>query len=146
MATMTDQITSRYIDNVRLSDSEYRQIVRELDADSKIRDQGERRSPERVPYRQTAGLRIELQPTDETIPTYLVQTRNISSRGIGFLFGRLARPRTMCVVQLTNRHGHITAIPGEVVHCRRVHEHVHEVGVRFNHAIDVTEFLAPDEF
>lgn len=70
--------------------------------------------------------------------------RNLSNSGAGFLHSRYIHPGTGCFVLLPRRDGRAVKIHARVVRCQHRSGIVHEVGVKFDDAIDVRDFVAMD--
>lgn len=73
---------------------------------------------------------------------YRTPSRNVSTRGVALLVGKFIYPGTRCRVHLVSVHNHTQVVEGVVVHCRYLPETatVHEVGIKFDHLIDVEMF------
>ncbi len=96
----------------------------------------ERRRGGRSAYRQTARLTI----TQANNPPLrlVVETRNLSPRGLGFLAGQFIYPGTRGQIQFSGPHGEEYRLGGTVVRCRYLPGTgcLHEVGMRFDEKID----------
>ncbi|MFH1748592.1 MAG: response regulator [Planctomycetota bacterium] len=102
-------------------------------------EQVARRYP-RTRYRLLIDAEIQ-QPSD-TVLYYAVATRNISLSGLGFLIGQFVYPGSSCRLHLTGSNNYSQAVTGRIMRCSYVWGtgSLHEVGVRFDEAIDLTRF------
>lgn len=75
---------------------------------------------------------------------FMVASRNLSSGGMAFLHGGFLHTGTTVRVVLTTKDRQSKVILGEVRSCRHVRAHIHEVGVRFQEKIDLTQFCDDD--
>lgn len=126
---------------VRLDDAQIGEILDRMDALSGADRHHERRM-ERYPYR-VKGVVVHLQQPGSTAMTpYLVPTRNISAGGLAFLHGGYVHVHSTCLAQLITTMGGWKKIAGQVVGCRHVQGTLHEVRVRFDHEIDVSQYAA----
>lgn len=99
------------------------------------------RQAERHTYRLTA-MQVELATPDGRYEKHLVPSRNISREGASFLMGHFVYPGTQCRLQLVSIHGNAYPVTAKIMHCRYLMGSgaIHEVGVKFQQAIDVDLF------
>lgn len=99
------------------------------------------RRDERHLYR-AAHATIEFPRESAGRLRYATAPRNLSRRGIGLLMGRYVYAGTLCRVSLPGRYGDLEVVAGRAVRCHYVlgSGSLHEVGVRFDHPIDVALF------
>lgn len=105
------------------------------------RERKETRTAMRHRYRMR-DVTIELCNPGGTIRRYAAPTRNISSRGIGFIIGHFVYPGSICRVTLLSIQDHEVTQVGKVVRCRYLEGtgQLHEVGVKFDAPIEVGMF------
>jgi len=139
-----DPEKSEYIDSLRLSQREQDELIAKLDHSSPTPGTDERRIDERVPYQRQAGLIVQMRHPGGSIANYLVRARNLSTSGIGFLHGSFVYPGTRCSLALITIDNRIVRVEGQVVRCRLVCRHIHEVGVHFDRSIRMRDFVARD--
>lgn len=91
---------------------------------------------------QGDALTLEFPVDDETAVCHTVAPRNLSRQGIGLLAGQFVYPRTPCRVTLRSPFLRAEVVPGTVKRCRYLlgSGSLHEVGVEFDHPIDVAVF------
>ncbi|MFN3166023.1 MAG: response regulator [Phycisphaeraceae bacterium] len=82
-----------------------------------------------------------------SVTRFAAVVRNISRWGVSIVLGRYAYPRTRCEVQVGAKDGTTHTRLGEVRYCRHIKGLVHELGVLFDHPVDLSEFtiLSPNE-
>lgn len=131
-----------YIDALRLSAKEQEEMLAKLDGSPTSAAADERRVDKRINYQRQAGLIVQMRHLGGSITNYLVKARNLSTSGIGFLHGAFVYPGTRCAIALITINDKIVRAEGEVVRCRLVSKHVHEVGVRFDQPIRMRDFIA----
>ena len=96
----------------------------------------------RLSYDRTPRFFVEMQHPGGTNVTYVVELRNISSTGVGFLHGAFAYDKAPCNVILRNLQNQWVRVPGSVARCRMIQGKIHEVGVKFDEPIEVSQFAA----
>lgn len=99
------------------------------------------RTSARVPYDVKAGVHILLYHPGGTALRYLVRPRNISRGGIGFLHGDYVHHNSRCGLALREWDHRVAFTWGQVVRCRHLGGHIHEVGVKFEEPIDIQRFV-----
>ena len=139
---MQEQIPNA-LDTLRLSRRQLQAVVQFLRRQQDNFHGAEVRAEPRLPFSAEGGVAIELRHPGGTVGRYLIRPHNLSSRGMGFLNGAFVYPGTACVVLLPKLAGHgARRIAGQAVRCRHVAGNVHEVGVRFEEPLDLSEFIA----
>lgn len=128
-------------DILRLSAGETAQVLRFLDEQSRSSVTNDRRRSPRRPYTAHRRLAVILENELKGRRTYALIPRNLSRTGISLLHGKFVYGQTRCVVGLTALDGQIVPVHGRVAWCRLVTGRVHEIGVAFDEAIDVDEFV-----
>ena len=130
------------LDALRLSAREQAAILQELDLHAQGGPGANLRHDVRMPYRSVAGLMVRMEHPGGSALNYLVKPRNISSGGIGFLHGNFVHIGTSCTITLATVDRKAALVTGKVDQCRHLRKNIHEVGVRFAEAIDLSLFLA----
>jgi CheY-like chemotaxis protein len=127
-----------FADRVR-DDAEIDAILNRLD-EADESSKAERRRTRRYSYRaKDATVHFQDELRGEWVPCR-VRTRNISEGGLSLLHRAFVYPNTPCMVQLITRYGAWTDIKARVAFCRYIDNGIHEVGVRFDVAIDPSMF------
>ncbi len=135
----------RSLDALRISTRDHKAIVSDLDQRAESFRGADLRADERISFQDSAGVTLQLdQPAGPKL-RYQVKPRNISRGGIGILHGAYVHIDTPCTIELTTIRGTRARISGAVIRCRHLHRNVHEVGVKFDHPIDLSDFLADYE-
>ncbi len=129
------------VDTLRLSDRNSRSLISSLDDRSASFAGSNRRRDARLPYRSGGLLPIELIHPGGSTATYVVRPRNLSTTGLGFLHGNYVHPGTRVRVPLIDHTKSATWLRGEVARCIHVQDKVHEVGVRFEHPIELENYV-----
>lgn len=119
-------------------------LLDQLDAASDEAD-NRRRDFVRWPLRR-ASVRIHVIHQDNTAARIQVACRNISCGGMSVLHNSFIHPNSPCVVGLQKTDGSLVALKGAVVRCNHVRGVIHELGVKFNDAIVVRDFIETDPF
>ena len=78
--------------------------------------------------------------------TLRLACRNLSRGGIGLLHNTYIYPGSRVTVTLPRAAGGEVAVRGTVSRCEHRQGVIHEVGVRFDHEVNVREFIRPDFF
>lgn len=130
-------------DTLRLTERQQRALLAYLDAqcnaDLELDDQ---RVEQRFDFSgQSVVIRIG-QPGG-TSATYIVRPRNLSRTGMGFLHGSFCYPGSVCEVAIPTCDSDRAALSGKIVRCRHVRANVHEVGMQFDHPIELSRFVRP---
>ena len=129
------------LDILRMSDQDHDALVSELDRsaiDSPARD---KRRNKRLPYRSTRGLTLEVTHPGGSTMRFVVKPRNISRTGLSVLHGGFIHTHTQCVIPLRSLTGKPALIRGRIVTCRHIRGRVHELGIEFDQAIVLAQFV-----
>ncbi len=133
-------------DTVRLPSEKREEILDALDeaaAGDRAAEAATRRRAERFGFRLPSAAVLLEHPGAKEASRYLVSTRNISSGGLSFLHGGFLYNSARCRIVLEAYGGEKQVVSGAVVNCRHVAGTLHEIGVRFDHEIDVRRFVDP---
>jgi hypothetical protein len=136
---------SKHIDTLRLTPSEHAALLSALEREEASAAQSGTRQHKRTIYHRSQGLTIRLhsQGGDSANVEYLVRPRNLSAGGMGFLHGCFVHPGTRCSINLVRLDGGVMRVAGAVVRCRCVSGRVHDVGVQFEEALAIEDFVVP---
>ncbi len=139
-----DKTSAKMVRTIRLCDDRVTEILNELDAAGTEWESanGGQRSP-RYQYRIKALVVHMQQPGFSSAVPYLVPGRSISDEDLTFLHGGFVHPGTRCLVQLITSYGTWNNVNGSVTRCELVEGSIHEVVVRFDHAVD-PEVYSPE--
>lgn len=137
----SDQI----VDLIRLSQRELTQLLDRLDASQNAGPGASRYNRNAVRW-NLRQQRAVLTVVDEIgrNKSAVVVPRNLSTQGIGFLYGGYLHKGQRCNITLRARDGSPRSIPGIILRCAHVKGHIHEVGVRLDHPIAPSDFLLRD--
>ena len=124
-----------------LDDAQVQQILDELDGSTTDKSKL-RRVNTRLPFRSTTMVMIVEQPGGRSVLN--VVCRNLSRGGVGFLHSSYLHVGAKCVAMLPHRTRGETPVAGTVVRCRHATRNIHDVGVKFNEAINVSDYVAID--
>lgn len=98
------------------------------------------RADQRYPYRCEQGLIFQLIQKTAT-PRFLVKPRNLSALGILFLHGGFVYSNIPCSIRLKTLDGEYYVVKGRTVRCELVQGKIHEVGMRFDHRLQLEDFV-----
>lgn len=106
-----------------------------------VRELPERRCHDR--YNFDDIIQIVLHLAEQGQPRrYLVRSRNISKGGMAFLHHRPIPERTLCTTTLFKPFHTEILVAGRIAHCEQLRNDVYNVGMSFEHAIDLAAFMA----
>ncbi|MCG8408464.1 MAG: response regulator [Phycisphaerales bacterium] len=127
------------IRTIRVNEAQLESILNDLDsAGDQVRN--DRRKAERYRYRGRQVRADIQQPGDASFAPYYICPRNISEGGLSFIHGGFVHIGSKCLIHLITVRGTQDSIEGVVVSCRLLQQNLHEVGVRFRHGVDPSEF------
>jgi CheY-like chemotaxis protein len=132
------------VDTLRLSHRQYEQVLRQIDAAQSRHAQADGRATPRLPF---IGHPIVAQITQPggSVANFLVWPRNLSATGLGFFHGSFLYTGSPCTSMLRRNDGAVSRLDGKIARCRHLAGKMHEVGVAFDHAIEVERFLSADQ-
>lgn len=129
---------------LRLSDAQRNVLLDRLDQQEARGIARNRRGEHRLRYRRT-GLPIRLtQPGGGTIDA-TVDTRNLSSGGVGFIYNGFLHAGTDITIQLPRRTGGIDTLEGQILWCRHLHGSLHNCGMKFTRRISPRSYCDASE-
>jgi CheY-like chemotaxis protein len=99
----------------------------------------------RVPFRHN-GVVMDVTQAGWAASRINVACRNLSRGGLSFLHSSYLHVGTRCVAHLPHRTLGDVRVAGKIVRCRHVVRHVHEVGVRFDEAVNLRDYVQLDPF
>jgi DNA-binding response OmpR family regulator len=126
---------------LRRTDDQINALLDSLDAREARQVRRESRASPRISYR-VRGMVVAFPQAGRDELRLAVPSRNVSRDGVAFLNGTFVYPGTRCRVSLVTVHDHVENVEGVVVRCRYLEGSgsIYEVGVRFDHPIDVALF------
>ncbi len=133
---------SREIQDVlRLSVKECADLIAWLNSESQLVVTHERRLAERYPYRVVPRLAVLFENERPGKRTYSLIPRNISRTGMALLHGKFVYDGTICVLGLQALDGQVIPVRGKVVGCRLIRGRIHELGIRFDEPVEVSDYV-----
>ena len=130
------------IDTLRLSDADWYECVSEMDrVAAQSSDAAKKRRQERLPYRNTPQIMIEMSMYDGRRQYCRVRPYDLSESGIGFLNGAYMHLGTEVILHLRHQAIGITKIHATIRHCSYIKNKIHLVGAAFNESIVLDDFL-----
>lgn len=136
-----DAAFSSRLNTLGLNNDQAEQLADQLDTDAA--GESSRRGSARLSYRRTSVTLCIEQPGGGST-TVRVVSRNLSKGGMSLLHAAYLHPGTRCVVVLRHKVKGDIPIKARIVRCRHVSKKVHELGVQFDHAIEVVEYVVAD--
>lgn len=128
---------------LRMSKTELEKLRAEVELDAAAPEGASKREFKRWPF-DRKPVRMELQHPGGALTTLSYACRNLSRGGISLFHSAYVHTNSKCVVTLPHPDRGEIKIPGRVVRVRHVSGKVHELGIRFDHAIDVRTILKLD--
>lgn len=129
-------------DYVKLSKAAREELLEHLDEAAALpTTKRSRRTDQRFPFRRNHIPVLITQPGN-VVGRFLVVTRNISTGGLSFVHGSFIHQGCRCQVSLPRISGQFVPLSGATVSCRHIGGMLHEVGVEFEHEIDVADFVS----
>ncbi len=112
--TTSSQDGEIYSDGIGQSRQKVDRILRGLDKHETGTPPNERRSEPRYRCKGHPEIPVEISDAGSLVGKYGVVARNISSKGLGFLFGRLVDPGSRCTLLLETVDGKLEPVAGTV--------------------------------
>lgn len=103
-------------------------------------DTKEQRRHERFPYRRH-HIRMQVAQSSGPPLELGVLSRNISANGLGFLHGGFLHLGTQCTFFLPRLDSSELKVTGAVAAVRHLDGMIHEIGVKFTHEVNPSEFV-----
>lgn len=129
-----------YLDALRISETEQKSILKELDQTDLAHPSATKRRAKRYPYVVREGLIFEVEGA---ATRFVVRPRDVSESGLSFLHGSFLHPGRSCIVALKTVDGEHVIAHGRIVRCRCVRGRVHDVGMKFDQPVDLASFIGP---
>ena len=129
------------IKTIRLSQRELAAVLEEIERLGGGEAVAQLRCEPRLPLADAAPILVRVSHPGGSTVELVVKARNLSSNGIGFIIGSFLYADTSLTVYLTRRDGELLTVPGRVVRCVHIRGLVHDVGVRFDKAIDLSQVI-----
>ena len=133
------------IETIRLSEREKAKLIWAVNTTREPLDDSTVRRL-RVAPTQTSAV-LTLIGDSGTRTRYIVITRDISRWGASLLHGRYVYPETKCELEIRSMDGKTQTRVGQVRHVQHIQGMIHNLGVRFDECIDLSEYatLTPDQ-
>lgn len=87
------------------------------------------------------ALVVRVTPPGRPVQVFTASARDISSSGMGFYNTAYIHVGTTCHVVMKTLKGEATGLQATVVRCAHVSGRIHNVGVVFEHEIDLGQFV-----
>lgn len=135
MADTKTAISGLNVDEAKLSS-----LLDHLDRKEAQAPEIAQRTDERFSFRQT--VLVEVRRAEGSWSSFNMPIRNLSRTGISLLFPGYIHTGTKCRIQLMTTHNNWQMIEGDIRWCRYLQGRLHDVGIKFDHPIDITMFCA----
>ena len=144
-ATDMNSRDNQPIETLRISDRDKAKLLWAIDESSKRNVEDSQRRL-RVNSGNTEVI-LTLISDNGSRTKLSVITRDLSRWGASVLHGRYVYPETRCELQIKALDGSWHTRTGEVRHSRHIQGLIHNLGIRFDASIDLSDFvmLSPDE-
>ena len=130
------------VDTLRMSDAQWYDCVSEMDRKAAHRaDPSSQHRDERVPYRNSPHVMIEMRTHDGRQQFLKVRPYDLSRSGLGFLNGMYMHAGTSVVLHLRHCDIGMTRVEAVIRGCSHVQNTVHLVGAEFDEPIEINDFL-----
>lgn len=137
------QPANGYDCTLRMPRQEIDSIRHQLDAGTASTPAASQRQFRRWPF-ERVPVSVRMSHPGGMVTTLQYACRNLSNGGMSILHSAFVHQGTRCVVTLPHPvRGHVD-LHGEVIRCRHCRGKVHEVGIKFDHSIDLSEVLNLD--
>lgn len=128
------------IDSLRLSPGQMRELHAGLDQFRRAEVERELRESDRFLYRTGEPVEVRIDHPGGSTAVYLVQPRDLSAGGMGFLHGGFLHPGALCSVKLRDKAGKTVLVTGKIARSRMIKGRTHEVGIAFEERIELGAF------
>ncbi len=127
------------LDTLRLPQSEIARIISELEPESLVGDESNRRF-RRYRMQLQRGV-LTLRSGRSSGRHFTMAPRDLSAQGMGLLLGCYVPTGSSCTVLLRASDGGARSLDGTIVRCRHAQGLLHDVGVRFSAPVTPEELL-----
>ncbi|MCX5662534.1 MAG: PilZ domain-containing protein [Planctomycetota bacterium] len=134
-----------YVDSVRLSRTQFAEILEDLERSRSQAPDGNRRKGDRQACSAVAGVLLEIEHPGGVMARFIVRPRDISRTGVGFVHGGFVYKGSKVIVTLVMLDREMIVLRGTVVRCRHLKARIHEIGMRFNEPLKADPFAVPAE-
>ncbi len=128
------------VDTLRMSDRAQAELIQRMHRAERASRVDNRNAP-RLEYAPADGLIITVQHPGGSTIRYLIRPRNLSRGGMSFLHGQFIYPGTACTINLRTNQDHPVRVEGRITRCNHVQGRVHEIGVQFDSAIAICDYV-----
>ncbi|MEM6391923.1 MAG: PilZ domain-containing protein [Planctomycetota bacterium] len=133
--------SGKYIDTLRISDAEWRQLANDLDREAADANYAAEREFERVPYRNMVQAVCEIDHPGGNRVRFVVRTRDLSASGVGFFHGQYLHVGSRCSMFLTCANKGPQRLTGTVRRCEYITGRIHQIGIEFDQLIEPSDYL-----
>lgn len=135
---------SRALNSLRLDDRVLNAVLNKLDDGAGVSGES-KRTYVRWPFRH-ASIDVTMIHPGGSRAAVPMACRNLSCGGIGLLHSAYAHPGTPVELRLPHPFRGSVPVSGTITCCRHRGGLLHEIGVKFDRAINVRDFVRPDPF
>jgi two-component system, chemotaxis family, chemotaxis protein CheY len=128
------------IDTLKLSPRELESIVNELNRNNAQAAARSKRQLKRWTLQQQKVILTFVHGTASKVHG-VAMPRNISRKGAAVLYGTFVHPGSKCFLSLRCVDGSTRSIAGVVMHCRHIKGRLHDLGIRFENAVNPRDFF-----
>lgn len=119
--------------------SERANLLRVMESRHRGAPASSKRGEQRHSYEPDSAPMIELEGEPGGI---VAVARNLSKGGLAFMHGAPLATGTRCSVTLFDATGAATKVGASVARCQKLAGRIHDIGVKFDGAIEVSRFMA----
>ncbi len=140
---MSDQPFALQPLSVKLDPDQWAELFDNINLAEQMIPGRDRREHDRVNYDAQVTLYAEFDEADQE-KRYLVRTRNISSSGLGFIHHSEVVAGTRVCFTAFDNDGRVCGLEGVSARADLIEQGLWDIGVRFDHLIDLTHLLDMD--
>ncbi|MEM9914208.1 MAG: response regulator [Planctomycetota bacterium] len=130
------------VSGLRISGAEQDQILSDLDNEQHGKMPGtDRRASVRKPLPPQLVINIVAHHPGGSQLKFHVRARNLNDHGIALLHGGFLHLNSVCIVEIFDGSMPLLKIPSTVVRCRYLRHSIHEIGLKFDQAINADDVL-----
>lgn len=129
--------------SLKLSEEDWANLIQKLEIakGKEVSAFSDRRDLDQCRHTMVRRAAIRVQHMDGRTSSHVIRTRNISSGGVAVVHNVYLHLKTRCHLVLVTRHNEGVGLAASVAWCRHIEGLGHEIGLSFDKAIDVTEFV-----
>lgn len=118
-------------------------LMDKLDEHNSVGEVHAKRTFARWPFRHNS-LKLVLEHPGGSKATFQVACRNLSRGGMGVLHNAYVHTGTTCILTLPQLDGHEKALRSTIVRCTHMQGVLHELGVKFDEAVTISDYVELD--